>query len=888
MPTLFNLDTHQHETIFANYSNTNTASPLSTVSEASMDSSHDTGFTMISQTRSSSVSPSSTYSDASLAVSTFQNLNIGSTNMVVMESSPYLAITEQPVDKFRFRYKSEMHGTHGSLTGVNTSKSKRFFPSVHLNNFSGDALIRCSLYQTDAINKILHSHSLVVRRENEDCKDPHDVMVSTALGYSAVFQGMGIIHTAKKFIVDELYEKLRDRQAFLQNRPSTELEEAKLRIQAENESKSMNLNQVCLCFEAYQLINDRYESICEPVLSNPINNMKSALTGELKITRLSIAVSDAAGNNDLFLFVEKVGKKNIKVRFYEVDEFEEVTWEDWGRFSEADVHHQYAIALRTPPYGNKDIENNVNVFIQLVRPSDGCESAPVPFRYKPRSCLITRKRARISSAYSSFELPSVINDQISPIFIDQPNTISKEFNKSDLIDGCLININSANISLNSDDMNSFLKFVQSNSDEYVKMFSAEQNDDYKLVRDGATPLQTTNIAFGVQKLRTIIEKIITSTGDKQEAQMYFKKLFNTQNAKGQDILHMVIPYNDFDDFGINKLIKLVHDYQLKDVLRLQNKNKDTALHIACVFNKWDYVKALLRNGADPNIGDDKGRTPLHIAVAENFERCVMVIVSPNNHTDDTIAVNLNIANDDGLTALHIATRSSNLAIVKRLLDAGASPKISESKHGNNILHIAVEQGSEELVTYILAATNIDVTLTNTAGNTPFDLAAAANPPNIKIINMLIEVTTQKGDNKPMITDVSTKYHTFNNNGTSQMVDIKTEIDNSIKMDYVTIESHLGASAHREDDALLDETSMMQLCEIFNKSEQWKQLAAALGFQPFISVWEISKNPAMTLLKFLEVQGRKLNDLVIVFQEIGSHKALSCIDAMIARRLEDDD
>lgn len=37
----------------------------------------------------------------------------------------------------------------------------------------------------------------------------------------------------------------------------------------------MNLNQVCLCFEAYQKINGQYVAICEPVLSNAINNMST-------------------------------------------------------------------------------------------------------------------------------------------------------------------------------------------------------------------------------------------------------------------------------------------------------------------------------------------------------------------------------------------------------------------------------------------------------------------------------------------------------------------------------------------------------------------------------------------------------------------------------------
>lgn len=35
----------------------------------------------------------------------------------------------------------------------------------------------------------------------------------------------------------------------------------------------MNLNQVCLCYEAFQEIEGRFVSICEPVLSTPINNM---------------------------------------------------------------------------------------------------------------------------------------------------------------------------------------------------------------------------------------------------------------------------------------------------------------------------------------------------------------------------------------------------------------------------------------------------------------------------------------------------------------------------------------------------------------------------------------------------------------------------------------
>ena len=38
--------------------------------------------------------------------------------------------------------------------------------------------------------------------------------------------------------------------------------------------------------------------------------------------------------------------EDIKVRFFEVNEDNELLWEDFADFSELDVHHQYAIAFK--------------------------------------------------------------------------------------------------------------------------------------------------------------------------------------------------------------------------------------------------------------------------------------------------------------------------------------------------------------------------------------------------------------------------------------------------------------------------------------------------------------------------------------------------------------
>lgn len=104
---------------------------------------------------------------------------------------PYLRITEQPVEKFRFRYKSEMHGTHGALMGISSSKTKKSFPTVELCNYAGgEAIIQCSLYQADvSVRKMHHSHKLVIRQDNVDIDDPHRMNVNQFRGYSAQFKG---------------------------------------------------------------------------------------------------------------------------------------------------------------------------------------------------------------------------------------------------------------------------------------------------------------------------------------------------------------------------------------------------------------------------------------------------------------------------------------------------------------------------------------------------------------------------------------------------------------------------------------------------------------------------------------------------------------------------
>ena len=49
-------------------------------------------------------------------------------------------------------------------------------------------------------------------------------------------------------------------------------------------------------------------------------------------------------------------------------------------------------------------------------------------------------------------------------------------------------------------------------------------------------------------------------------------------------------------------------------LNITNDQGQTALHISAKHGRGDYVQQLLRVNADPNIQDNGGLTPLHVAI----------------------------------------------------------------------------------------------------------------------------------------------------------------------------------------------------------------------------------------------------------------------------------
>lgn len=92
---------------------------------------------------------------------------------------------------------------------------------------------------------------------------------------------------------------------------------------------------------------------------------------------------------------------------------------------------------------------------------------------------------------------------------------------------------------------------------------------------------------------------------------------------------------------------------------------ESALHIVVARRDLTWTRFLLQHGANPNIGDKHGVTPLVIAVRLGFVEGANELIANGARVDD--------ANDTGETPLILAVHRKDIPIMRALLKAGANP-----------------------------------------------------------------------------------------------------------------------------------------------------------------------------------------------------------------------
>jgi ankyrin repeat protein len=126
-----------------------------------------------------------------------------------------------------------------------------------------------------------------------------------------------------------------------------------------------------------------------------------------------------------------------------------------------------------------------------------------------------------------------------------------------------------------------------------------------------------------------------------------------------------------------KFLQAVRDAKTNEVVTTLNKpgttvvntrdvtSGEAALHITARRGDVAYTTFLLQKGADPNIRDGKGSTPMLTAIDSGHGDMASLLILGR--------ANVNLANSSGETPLIRAVQRRDLALVRVLLAANADP-----------------------------------------------------------------------------------------------------------------------------------------------------------------------------------------------------------------------
>lgn len=123
---------------------------------------------------------------------------------------------------------------------------------------------------------------------------------------------------------------------------------------------------------------------------------------------------------------------------------------------------------------------------------------------------------------------------------------------------------------------------------------------------------------------------------------------------------------------------------------------DTAMHIVTARRDLTWMTFLAYKGANVDARNDRGVTPLSLAVGLNFVEGVEFLLNRGARVNDPGA--------DGETPLIAAVHQHNIAIVRTLLKAGADPQRADNsgRNANDYAELIDKDGV--IATEIAAAT----------------------------------------------------------------------------------------------------------------------------------------------------------------------------------------
>uniref|UniRef100_A0A8C1BA48 Nuclear factor of kappa light polypeptide gene enhancer in B-cells 2 (p49/p100) n=1 Tax=Cyprinus carpio carpio TaxID=630221 RepID=A0A8C1BA48_CYPCA len=748
---------------------------------------------------------------------------------------PYLQIIEEPKQRgFRFRYECE-GPSHGGLPGASSERNRRTYPTVKVSNYLGQARVEVQLV-THTDPPRVHAHSLVGRHCNDNGICTIDVGPNDL---TAQFSNLGILHVTKRGVVEVLTKRLREEKRRIKEPGYKLTEEQAILHEAKELGKSMDLNIVRLKFTAYlQDSNGSFTRALNPVVSNPIYDSKSPNASNLKISRMDKTSGSVLGGEEIFLLCDKVQKDDIDIRFYE--EEDDGGWEAFGDFSPTDVHKQYAIVFKTPPYRCADITRPVTVFLQLRRKKGGDCSEPKQFTYIPHN--------------QGFQFNHMMDG--SGFFTGGCGGFSggaQMSGSSPKADG------SENQPTNTQ--------TQSGSQMQQQLFQI------------ATSLQNRASLMAKYSASALLQ--YCSTGDVRPLLVLQRHLCGVQDENGDTPLHLAIIHQQ--PVVVQQLIQALSNTPQQKFINKLNKLNQAPLHLAVITKQPRLVEMLMKTGADPSLLDREGRTALHLAAHigdETILRLILGLLGERYaHLINSVAFGILQH-----TVFHLAVKKDGEHCLQLLEEAGAKINMPEQKSGCTALHLAVRDNLLKLACYLITELKADVNACTYGGNSPLHFAASQGSPHL--CSMLIAAGADKRmeNDEPLFFQSSSSSdeddeRTFNPRKRPAVGHTPFDLAKCQKVRDL-LDGRKGPKpssfAHKrtkisteEANQGLDSEVLTKLCSILIEDHvPWRELAEKLGMLTLSHLYQDSASPCQKLLENYQLSGGPVDGLVEALQSLG--------------------
>uniref|UniRef100_A0ABD2WN30 Uncharacterized protein n=1 Tax=Trichogramma kaykai TaxID=54128 RepID=A0ABD2WN30_9HYME len=205
----------------------------------------------------------------------------------------------------------------------------------------------------------------------------------------------------------------------------------------------------------------------------------------------------------------------------------------------------------------------------------------------------------------------------------------------------------------------------------------EADEDCKLLLNRNTPLHKATMCIPPIEASVIRELF----------KIYHRFDLNYTDDNGLTHFHVACEFG-IDDV-VEKFIELGQDLNC-----LSQECDEPPLHLAVYYQRNKVVELLLRNGADPNSVDVRGWTPLHVICrdecrdydddANDLTQMLFEISAEKYQT-----VQIEAQDKKGNTPLHFALECGKRELIELLLIKGANPNLANEK-GLTALHVICE------------------------------------------------------------------------------------------------------------------------------------------------------------------------------------------------------